>query len=138
MKKFMYAVALLLGMSALLVSCNKDNSNDYTKLIVGTWEVVTYDTYQNGFLLQSEPGDGITFTFTAEGKWFSNVLAPDIKGDYSISGNKLRVISISMKPEESTILKLTNTEMQLESTESKSVSGGSEEYRTIITYKKVK
>ena len=132
----MYAVALLLEMSALLVSCNKDNSNDYTKLIVGTWEVVTYDTYQNGFLLQSEPGDGITFTFTAEGKWFSNVLAPDIKNDYSISGNKLR--TISMKPEEATILKLTNTEMQLEPTESKSVSGGSEEYRTIITFKKVK
>lgn len=128
MKRIIYAMAFLLGMSVLFISCNKDNSSAYSKLIIGTWQVVTYDSYHDGSLVSSEPGDGITFTFTADGKYFSS--DPNLKGDYSISGNKLRVANM-----EATILKMSYDVMQLESVDN---SGGSGVDKNIITYQKVK
>ncbi len=116
MKKFFFAVALLLGMSALFVSCNKDNvgsEGDYAKLIVGTWELTKGESYYQGKLIDTALGNGTTITFTEDGKYYISDY-PDIKVNYSISGNKITITALGANT--LTILKLTKDELQLEET----------------------
>ncbi|MBQ9462524.1 MAG: hypothetical protein IJU68_02575 [Bacteroidales bacterium] len=112
MKKILCAVALLLGMSAMFVSCDKDNPADYSKNIVGTWNVEKTEYYHNGELVHTEPGT-VQTVFTAEGKFYTTE-ASAIQGDYTISGDKITMSFILNFT--ATILKLSTTEMQLEQT----------------------
>ncbi len=112
MKKIFFAVALLLGMSALFVSCNKDNGSsegDYAKLIVGTWMAIKEEYYKNGKLSGSQTEDD-ALTFTADGKVYSSY-SPSQKRNYTISGNKLVFQESDIQI---TIIKLTTTELVLD------------------------
>ena len=138
MKRFLISIALLLGMSAFFISCNKDNGgseSNYSKLIVGSWEQAWYESYLNGKIVESEIGNGEIAVFTEKGKFY-NKMSPNFIGDYSISGNKL-TISILITTT-ATILKLTNTEMILEETAINSVFSGDKPIdKAIITFKRV-
>ena len=109
MKRFILAVAILLGLSVLFVSCNKDNGGgNYSKAIIGTWEVVDDEedyTYTYEFRT-----DG-TFVYIVHYSEDSIVFAgQDIKTGpyyYKINGNKLEIGSLGYV----IIQKLTEAEM---------------------------
>lgn len=94
MKRILFAVLLLLGMSALVISCNKDNSkenpSDYSKLIVGTW-LYAYDGIE-------ESSVRAYYVFQDDGVFFTRIVSstsgttetPKLR--YTISGNKLTVM----------------------------------------------
>ena len=137
MKRFLISIALILGLSALFTSCNKDNGgseSNYSKLIVGSWEQVWYEGYLNGTTVTSEQGNGEIATFTEKGKFYNKAF-PNRIGDYSISGNKLTISLIITTT--ATILKLTNTEMILEETAFNSAFNVDTIDKAIITYKRV-
>jgi len=46
MKRFLYAAAFLLGLSALFVSCNKDSGGSSSSSIVGTWGMVKEECFE--------------------------------------------------------------------------------------------
>ena len=64
MKRLLLALALLLGLTALFVSCNKDNGGSSSS-IVGTWKVVwtKYDEaeFSVGTVLTFEEGGTILY-----------------------------------------------------------------------------
>ena len=109
MKKFILAVAFLLGLSVLFVSCNKDNGGgNYSKAIIGTWKVVDNDedhTYTYEFRT-----DG-TFIYILHYSEDSIVFAgQDVKAGpyyYKINGNKLEIGALGYV----IIQKLTEAEM---------------------------
>ena len=61
MKKLLYAVAVLLGIGLLVVSCKKDTKEkaeeisveDYWKAVLGEWQLTKEETYMNGTLLDT-------------------------------------------------------------------------------------
>ena len=62
MKRLLYAAALLLCMSAMVVSCNKDSGGSSSS-IVGTWKIV-WNKYDNA---ESEFSVGTILTFEKGG-----------------------------------------------------------------------
>ena len=112
MKRFLYAVALLLGLSVLFVSCNKDNGGgNYSKAIIGTWEVVdNNDDYTCTYEFRK---DG-TFIYIVHYSEDSIAFAgQDIKTGpyyYKIKGNKLEIGALGYV----IIQKLTEAEMVLD------------------------
>ena len=98
MKRFLYAVALLLGLSVLFVSCNKDNGGtdgNYAKLIIGTWQ-------------EEAPGNHI-YEFRTDGTYvcrYINYDTPIGPFSYKINGNRLESPLTYI-----IIQKLTETEM---------------------------
>ena len=98
MKRFILAVAILLGLSVLFVSCNKDNGGtggNYAELIIGTWQ-------------EEAPGKAI-YEFRTDGTYVSRDIDDDTPIGpffYKINGNRLESPVTYI-----IIQKLTKTEM---------------------------
>lgn len=110
MKKLIYAVMLLLGMSVFMTSCEKEggdngNSSKYSKLIVGTWQMVKADYLdEDGTTEPARVDDDEIYTFKENGI----VEAFGTSFPYQIDGNKVIIII-----ENYTIEKLTKDELVL-------------------------
>ena len=94
MKKVLYAVMLLLGLSVLFVSCNKDNGGgNYSNAIIGTWKLV-YDGDDFATFTYEFKKDG-TFTYITHINEEDALLGgQDIKSGpfyYKINGDKLEI-----------------------------------------------
>lgn len=108
MKKLIYAVMLLLGMSVFMTSCEKEggdngNSSKYSKLIIGTWKVVKAEyLWEDGTTEPAKVDDDDIFTFKGNG-------VMEIYGTslpYQMDGNKVIILIDNY-----TIEKLTKDEL---------------------------
>lgn len=100
MKHFLYAVALLLGMSALFVSCNKNNGGSSSG-IVGTWKVVHSDSEYDGFdvgqIYTIEEGGIILFDGSPYTLYHYDASTQTLKMGASVTFKVLSITSKSME-----------------------------------------
>ena len=127
MKKLFFAVALLLGLSALLVSCSKEEQ--YAEVIVGAWQMSKMEAIDDGIVIDVEEGTGSIderIVFTNDGYAYI-VEDPSERISYSVNGSIL-ILNGSTAV---TIITLTKSEMILE-------IEGPDYYEDDVSYNKIR
>lgn len=121
MKKLLYAVAVLLGIGLLVVSCKKDTKEkaeeisveDYWKAVLGEWQLTKEETYMNGTLLDTHvPGEKISVVINDS----DQIIITDRNGgkvDIQTYSYRIYEKSIIVNGDEVGISKLTETELVL-------------------------
>lgn len=121
MKRFLISIALLLGMSAIFISCNKDSAGtpigSYPQKIIGTWDLVKTEYFSKGEVTGSIPNiDGVYYTFKEDGKVsmfikIANSSYPptNYEYSYSLSGSQLSIQSEIKATYD--IVRITDTDM---------------------------
>ncbi|MBO4230606.1 MAG: lipocalin family protein [Bacteroidales bacterium] len=116
MKKIVFAAVLLLGMGLLFASCDTlSSSSDGKASIVGTWQTIKEEYYQNGKLVRTdnEEDDEAYVTFKESGQMID---ADDDVYQYSVKGNTLTV-SDKYGTETYVIKRLTSKELVIKTEE---------------------
>ncbi len=110
-KRIFFATILLLGMCLLSVSCDTLSGDSGKSSIVGTWQTIKEEYYENGKLLSTdnEEDDESYVTFKSSGQMID---ADDDVHDYSVKGNSLTVTD-KWGSETWEIKKLTSKELVL-------------------------
>lgn len=115
MKKFLFAVISLLGL-LMVFSCqgvDKDEVMNYSKGILGTWELVKGDGYYYDKLVDSEvfTDEGITMTLNKNGQLVTTEEGLVFEGSYSLHGN---ILTLHMETSKSMEIKnLSSKELVL-------------------------
>jgi len=91
-----------------------EDKPDYGKLIVGKWEVTKAapDTVPEGAIIE----------FTKDGKWNKKGDDIDKGGTYTLDGDKLKINLGDMEKDVITIVKISETEMNIKDSDGKEVS----------------
>ena len=114
MKRFLISIALLLGISALFISCNKDGGNSSSS-IVGTWGMVKEECFEkDGTLFEVIYYDGnkdkLVFKESSLVIYLDNEPKYTLAYQYDSSTKKLM-----WGPNAGTVQKLTAKELVLKS-----------------------